>query len=192
MMNPSSGPVAVIAGVSIGSFVSNTMVASASSECTRSRVTEAGWASSATRLPTSGFRSDASLKSRSMPNCIELAQQIIAKGLSVRDAERLAQQKKAKRFKQPKAPKEKDADTKALERDLTAKLAILAEAHAARNYTELKAVQKAVLDPALACRDLRVTSQTGSGKTVAFGLAMAHQIGVVDGLFGANPQWDPH
>jgi len=62
-----------------------------------------------------------------LPNCVELAQQIVAKGLSVRDAERLAQQKKAKRFKQPKAPKEKDADTKALERDLTAKLGLKTE-----------------------------------------------------------------
>ena len=62
-----------------------------------------------------------------LPNCIELAQQIVAKGLSVRDAERLAQQKKAKRFKQPKAPREKDADTKALERDLTAKLGLKTE-----------------------------------------------------------------
>ena len=62
-----------------------------------------------------------------LPNVIELAQQIVAKGLSVRDAERLAQQKKAKRFKQPKAPREKDADTKALERDLTAKLGLKTE-----------------------------------------------------------------
>jgi ParB family chromosome partitioning protein len=62
-----------------------------------------------------------------LPNCIELAQQIVAKGLSVRDAERLAQQKKAKRFKQPKAPREKDADTKALERDLTARLGLKTE-----------------------------------------------------------------
>jgi ParB family chromosome partitioning protein len=62
-----------------------------------------------------------------LPNVIELAQQIVAKGLSVRDAERLAQQKKAKRFKQPKVPREKDADTKALERDLTAKLGLKTE-----------------------------------------------------------------
>ena len=62
-----------------------------------------------------------------LPNCVELAQQIVAKGLSVRDAERLAQQKKAKRFKQPKEPREKDADTKALERDLTAKLGLKTE-----------------------------------------------------------------
>jgi ParB family chromosome partitioning protein len=62
-----------------------------------------------------------------LPNCIELAQQIVAKGLSVRDAERLAQQKKAKRFKSVKAPQEKDADTRALERDLTAKLGLKTE-----------------------------------------------------------------
>jgi ParB family chromosome partitioning protein len=62
-----------------------------------------------------------------LPNCIELAQQIVAKGLSVRDAERLAQQKKAKRFKPVKAPQEKDADTRALERDLTAKLGLKTE-----------------------------------------------------------------
>ena len=62
-----------------------------------------------------------------LPNCIELAQQIVAKGLSVRDAERLAQQKKAKRFKAAPAPQEKDADTRALERDLTAKLGLKTE-----------------------------------------------------------------
>ena len=62
-----------------------------------------------------------------LPNVIELAQQIVAKGLSVRDAERLAQQKKAKRFKTAKAPREKDADTRALERDLTAKLGLKVE-----------------------------------------------------------------
>jgi ParB family chromosome partitioning protein len=62
-----------------------------------------------------------------LPNVIELAQQIVAKGLSVRDAERLAQQKKAKRFKQPKVAKDKDADTKALERDLSAKLGLKTE-----------------------------------------------------------------
>jgi ATP-dependent RNA helicase DeaD len=48
----------------------------------------------------------------------------------------------------------------------------LAEALAQRGFTELTSVQEAVLDPALAGRDLRVTSQTGSGKTVALGLAL--------------------
>ena len=41
-----------------------------------------------------------------------------------------------------------------------------------KGFTELTTVQKAVLDPALAGRDLRVTSQTGSGKTVAIGFVI--------------------
>jgi ATP-dependent RNA helicase DeaD len=41
-----------------------------------------------------------------------------------------------------------------------------------KGYTELTAVQEAVLDPELAGRDLRITSQTGSGKTVAIGFAL--------------------
>jgi ATP-dependent RNA helicase DeaD len=43
---------------------------------------------------------------------------------------------------------------------------------AQRGFTELTSVQEAVLDPLLQGRDLRVTSQTGSGKTVALGLAL--------------------
>jgi ATP-dependent RNA helicase DeaD len=42
-----------------------------------------------------------------------------------------------------------------------------------RGFSSLTSVQRAVLDPALAGRDLRITSQTGSGKTVAIGLAVA-------------------
>jgi len=61
------------------------------------------------------------------PSVIELAQQIIAKGLSVRDAERLAQKKKPKSAKPAKAPREKDAATRALERDLSAKLGLKTE-----------------------------------------------------------------
>src|SRR5207249_11358163 len=45
--------------------------ASASSEDTRSRDTDAGCASSATRRPASGFRSARSSSRRSIPNCIE-------------------------------------------------------------------------------------------------------------------------
>jgi ATP-dependent RNA helicase DeaD len=41
-----------------------------------------------------------------------------------------------------------------------------------KGFTELTPVQKAVLDPALAGRDLRVTSQTGSGKTLAIGFVV--------------------
>jgi hypothetical protein len=42
--------------------------ANASSECVRSGVTEAGWASNAMRLPLSGARKVGSVISRSMPN----------------------------------------------------------------------------------------------------------------------------
>jgi ATP-dependent RNA helicase DeaD len=42
-----------------------------------------------------------------------------------------------------------------------------------RGYETLTPVQKAVLDPALEGQDLLVSAQTGSGKTVAFGLACA-------------------
>jgi ATP-dependent RNA helicase DeaD len=41
-----------------------------------------------------------------------------------------------------------------------------------KGYESLTPVQKAVLDPELAGRDLRITSQTGSGKTVAIGFAL--------------------
>ena len=41
-----------------------------------------------------------------------------------------------------------------------------------KGYDTLTPVQEAVLDASLAGRDLRITSQTGSGKTVAIGLAV--------------------
>ncbi len=49
----------------------------------------------------------------------------------------------------------------------------LARALVARDYLEPTDVQSAVLVPEAAGRDLLVSAQTGSGKTVAFGLAMA-------------------
>ncbi len=52
----------------------------------------------------------------------------------------------------------------------------LAEALANKGYETLTPVQEAVLDPALFGRDLLVSAQTGSGKTVAFGLAVASSI----------------
>ncbi len=48
----------------------------------------------------------------------------------------------------------------------------LARALSARGYETPTAVQLAVLDDAAAGRDLLVSAQTGSGKTVAFGLAL--------------------
>src|SRR5689334_6867654 len=41
-----------------------------------------------------------------------------------------------------------------------------------KGYSELTAVQLAVLDETLSGRDLRITSQTGSGKTIAIGLIL--------------------
>jgi len=44
---------------------------------------------------------------------------------------------------------------------------------AERNYIDPTPVQTAVLEPNAAGRDLLVSAQTGSGKTVAYGLAIA-------------------
>ena len=52
----------------------------------------------------------------------------------------------------------------------------LVRAIAARGYDTPTPVQEAVLAPAASGRDLLVSSRTGSGKTVAFGLALAQQI----------------
>ncbi|EAR50530.1 ATP-dependent RNA helicase, DEAD/DEAH box family protein [Oceanicola granulosus HTCC2516] len=49
----------------------------------------------------------------------------------------------------------------------------LSEALSERGYETLTAVQEAVTDPALEQADLLVSAQTGSGKTVGFGLAIA-------------------
>src|SRR5512142_441628 len=49
----------------------------------------------------------------------------------------------------------------------------LAKALAARGYQTATGVQAAVLDRAVAGRDLLVSSQTGSGKTIPFGAALA-------------------
>lgn len=49
----------------------------------------------------------------------------------------------------------------------------LAEALNKRGYNELTPVQKAVLEPQMDGADALVSAQTGSGKTVAFGLAIA-------------------
>ncbi len=52
----------------------------------------------------------------------------------------------------------------------------LSGALAARGYNDLTAVQTAVLAPETLDRDLLVSAQTGSGKTVAFGLALANTL----------------
>ena len=57
--------------------------------------------------------------------------------------------------------------------DQTAIVPALGQALAARGYDQLTPVQSAMLDPEIAAADLLVSAQTGSGKTVAFGIAMA-------------------
>lgn len=61
----------------------------------------------------------------------------------------------------------------------------LRDALDARGYTSLTPVQTAVLDPELDGRDLLVSAQTGSGKTLGFGLAIAPTILGEDERFDA-------
>jgi ATP-dependent RNA helicase DeaD len=68
--------------------------------------------------------------------------------------------------------------------------ALLAEALAARGYAAPTAVQAAVIEPEAAGRDLVVSAQTGSGKTVAFGLAMHPELLGEDGRI--VPTREPH
>jgi len=58
---------------------------------------------------------------------------------------------------------------------------LLGEALAARGYASPTPVQAAVLEADAEGRDLIVSAQTGSGKTVAFGLAIAPQLLTADG-----------
>ena len=60
--------------------------------------------------------------------------------------------------------------------DLSHVVPALGQALAARGYDTLTPVQSAMLDPELEGQDLLVSAQTGSGKTVAFGIAMASSI----------------
>ncbi len=60
----------------------------------------------------------------------------------------------------------------------------IADALAAQGYETLTAVQEAVTDPALTEQDLLVSAQTGSGKTVAFGIAIAPTLLGEDTHFG--------
>ena len=52
----------------------------------------------------------------------------------------------------------------------------LEAALAERGYASATPVQAEVLQPEAAGRDLIVSAQTGSGKTIAFGLAMAKEL----------------
>ncbi len=65
----------------------------------------------------------------------------------------------------------------------------LAAALTAKGYETLTAVQTAMLQPDAQGRDVLVSAQTGSGKTVAFGIAIADQIlgGMDKLLYADNP-----
>jgi ATP-dependent RNA helicase DeaD len=67
--------------------------------------------------------------------------------------------------------------------------ASLADALTARGYAAPTSVQAAVIEPEADGRDLIVSAQTGSGKTVAFGLAMAQQL--LDEAGSAGPSGAP-
>src|SRR3954469_8496579 len=60
----------------------------------------------------------------------------------------------------------------------------LAQALADKGYAEPTPVQDAVLESGAEGRDLLVSAQTGSGKTVAYGLALAPTL-LVDGVLPA-------
>ncbi|MEG8099209.1 DEAD/DEAH box helicase [Candidatus Liberibacter brunswickensis] len=53
---------------------------------------------------------------------------------------------------------------------------VIGEALSERGYDNLTSVQEAVLNPDLKERDILVSAQTGSGKTVAFGLSLASNL----------------
>ncbi|MFC4669560.1 DEAD/DEAH box helicase [Seohaeicola nanhaiensis] len=61
----------------------------------------------------------------------------------------------------------------------------LAKALEAKGYTTLTSVQEAVSNPELTGRDMLVSAQTGSGKTLGFGLAIAPR------LFGEAEVFEP-
>ncbi|AXT29232.1 ATP-dependent RNA helicase (plasmid) [Ruegeria sp. AD91A] len=52
----------------------------------------------------------------------------------------------------------------------------IADALARKGYETLTQVQRAVTQPELEGRDMLVSAQTGSGKTIGFGLAIAHRV----------------
>lgn len=64
---------------------------------------------------------------------------------------------------------------------------LLAQALTERNYTEPTPVQSVILKPEASARDLLVSAQTGSGKTVAYGLAIGATLLEGEGLPPAGP-----
>lgn len=68
---------------------------------------------------------------------------------------------------------------------------LLAEALRKKGYDTLTSVQAAVADPALANRDMLVSSRTGSGKTVAYGLGMASSLLAPQGESASDEETRP-
>ena len=64
----------------------------------------------------------------------------------------------------------------------------IAQALEKRGYKDLTPVQKAMLSPELADKDALVSAQTGSGKTVAFGIALATTLRAAGTRHCANPR----
>jgi ATP-dependent RNA helicase DeaD len=64
----------------------------------------------------------------------------------------------------------------------------LRDALVARGFSSLTSVQEAVLAPETEARDLRISSKTGSGKTVALGLVIARTLLALDGPTPAGPR----
>ena len=56
-----------------------------------------------------------------------------------------------------------------------------------RGFTELTPIQTEILNPDLVGRDLRISSQTGSGKTVALGLVVAEEVAAAVNLDNHGP-----
>ena len=67
--------------------------------------------------------------------------------------------------------------------------AALARALAERDYAEATPVQTAILQPEAEGRDLLVSAQTGSGKTIAYGLAIADTL--LEGADTLGPAGEP-
>jgi ATP-dependent RNA helicase DeaD len=65
----------------------------------------------------------------------------------------------------------------------------LARALSERDYSIATPVQAAVLEPAAERRDLLVSAQTGSGKTIAYGLAIAENL--LEGAGSVGPAAEP-
>lgn len=70
---------------------------------------------------------------------------------------------------------------------------VLVQALVAKGFQALTPVQQQVLEPSLRDRDLRISSQTGSGKTVAIGLVLRSAVAEAEGagvpsVRGAQPK----